>query len=154
MVSLIAPVRKPFPRGLNGTKPIPNSSSVKIRSFPSETFRATLARLSGALDLRLRSQRAEADVENRDGKLLAGTVADVSTTLRSSDNSFVVPKSAVVNSPEGVFVIKIVKGKAEHIPVKRGLEANDLIEVFGELSKNDTLLKKASDEIKTGQEIQ
>ena len=30
--SLIFPVRKPFPRGLNGTKPIPSSSSVGITS--------------------------------------------------------------------------------------------------------------------------
>jgi hypothetical protein len=58
-----------------------------------------------------------------------------------------------VNSAEGVFVIKIVNGKAEHVTVKRGLEANDLVEVFGELSENDTLLKKASDEIKMGAEV-
>src|SRR5947207_8799288 len=30
--SLIAPVRKPFPSGLNGTNPIPSSSSVGITS--------------------------------------------------------------------------------------------------------------------------
>jgi membrane fusion protein, multidrug efflux system len=130
-----------------------DSIAFRIRSFPSETFRAKLIRLSGALDVRLRSQRAEADVENSDGKFLAGTVADVSTTLRSSANSFIVPKSAVVNSAERVFVIKIVNGKAEHVTVKRGLEANDLVEVFGELSENDTLLKKASDEIKMGAEV-
>jgi RND family efflux transporter MFP subunit len=130
-----------------------DSIAFKIRSFPSEIFRAKLTRLSGALDVRLRSQRAEADVENSDGKFLAGTVADVSTTLRSSANSFIVPKSAIVNSAEGVFVIKIVNGKAEHVTVKRGLEANDLVEVFGELSENDTLLKKASDEIKAGEEV-
>jgi RND family efflux transporter MFP subunit len=126
----------------------------KIRSFPSETFDATLTRLSGALDVRLRSQRAEADIENGEGKFLAGTVADVSTTLHSSDNSFIVPKSAVVRSAEGVFVIKVADGKAEHIPVKIGLEAKDLVEVFGGLAENDTLLKKASDEIKAGQAIQ
>lgn len=130
-----------------------DSVTFKVRSFLSETFHAKLTRLSGALDVRLRSQRAEADVENSDGKLLAGTVTDVSTKLRSSANSFIVPKSAVVNSAEGVFVIKIVNGKAEHVTVKRGLEANDLVEVFGELSENDTLLKKASDEIKEGQEV-
>src|SRR5881296_1905354 len=31
--SLIFPVRKPFPRGLNGTNPIPSSSRVGITSF-------------------------------------------------------------------------------------------------------------------------
>jgi len=124
-----------------------------VRSMPSENFKAKLARLSGALDLRLRSQRAEADIENADAKLLAGTVADVSTTLRSSNSSFVIPKTALVNGAEGIFVIKVVNGKAQRVTVKKGLEANGLVEVFGELSENDILLKKASDEIKTGQEV-
>lgn len=125
----------------------------KVRSMPSENFKAKLARLSGALDLRLRSQRAEADIENTNGKLLAGTVADVSTTLRSSANSFIVPKSAVANSTEGVYVIRVVDGKAQRVPVKKGLEANNLVEVFGELAENQIVLAKASDEIKEGQEI-
>jgi len=125
----------------------------RVRSMPSENFKAKLARLSGALDLRLRSQRAEADIDNTDGKLLAGTVADVSTTLHSSANSFIVPKSAVVSSAEGVYVIRVANGKAEHVTVKKGLDTNDMVEVFGDLSENDTLLKKASDEIKVGQEV-
>jgi membrane fusion protein, multidrug efflux system len=125
----------------------------KVRSMPSEEFKAKLTRLSGALDLRLRSQRAEADVENESGKLLAGTVADVTTSLRSSENSFIVPKSAVVNSAEAMFVIRVSNGKAERVNVRKGLEANQLVEVFGDLFENDILLRKASDEIKAGQEV-
>jgi membrane fusion protein (multidrug efflux system) len=127
--------------------------SFKVRSMPSENFKARLTRLSGALDLKLRSQRAEADIDNKDGKFLAGTVADVSTTLRSSENAFVIPKTAVVNSAEEVFVIKVVNNKAQQLPVKRGLESKDVVEVFGDLHEGDVLLKKASDEIKAGQEI-
>lgn len=125
----------------------------KVRSMPSENFTAKLIRLSGALDARFRSQRAEADIENRDGKFLAGTVADVSTTLRSAPGSFIIPKSALVNSAEGVFVIRVVIGKAERVPVKKGLEVNDVVEVMGKLAENDVLIKKASDEIKAGQEV-
>jgi membrane fusion protein (multidrug efflux system) len=125
----------------------------KVRSLPSQEFTAKLTRLSGALDVRLRSQRAEADVDNRNGKLLSGTVADVSTTLKSSENSFIVPKSAIVNSTEGVFVVKVVNGKAERVNVKKGIEAKDQAEIFGTLTVGDVILKKANDEIKNGQEI-
>jgi membrane fusion protein, multidrug efflux system len=128
--------------------------SFKIRSRPSENVKAKLTRFSGALDVRLRSQRAEADIDNNDSKFLAGTIAEVSTTLRSAETAFIVPKTAVVNSAEGVFVIKVINDKAERVSVKKGLEANDRIEVFGNLSENDVLLKKASDEIKTGDKIQ
>ena len=141
------------PEGYSGYLKQGDEVTFKVRSMPSENFKAKLTRLSGALDARLRSQRAEADIENSDGRFLAGTVADVSTTLRSANNSFVVPKTAVVSSAEEVFVIRVVNGKAEHVSVKTGLEADDFVEVFGALVENDILLKKASDEIKTGTEI-
>jgi len=141
------------PEGYSGYLKQGDEVSFKVRSMPSENFKAKLTRLSGALDARLRSQRAEADIENSDGRFLAGTVADVSTTLRSANNSFVVPKTAVVSSAEEVFVIRVVNGKAEHVSVKTGLEADDFVEVFGALSENDVLLRKASDEIKGGQVI-
>ena len=130
-----------------------NEVAFKVRSMPSENFKAKLTRLSGALDQRLRSQRAEADIENANGKFLAGTVADVSTTLRSSSNSFIVPKASVAVTTEGVFVVKVIDGKAHRVNVKKGLEANNQIEVFGDLSENDTILAKATDEIKEGQDI-
>lgn len=123
------------------------------RSVPSEIFKGKLTRLSGALDIRLRAQRAEADINNKDGKLLAGTVVDVSTLLRSSAGSFVVPKTSVVSSAENIFVIRVIEGKAERVNVKKGLQADDRVEVFGSLSENDILLKKASDEIQNGQVI-
>jgi membrane fusion protein, multidrug efflux system len=127
--------------------------SFRVRSYPSENFKAKLSRLSGALDLRLRSQRAEADVQNSEGKFLAGTVADVSAFIRSSASSFIVPKSAIVNSAEGVYVIKVAEGKAHRVNIKKGLEAGDQVEVFGELAENDVLLKKGSDEVKEGQQL-
>jgi len=112
-----------------------------------KTSKQSSARLSGALDLRLRSQRAEADIDNTDGKLLAGTVADVITTLRSSANSFIVPKSAVVNSADQAVFCDSGLSDARRVTVKKGLEANDLIRnMFGTLSENDTLLKKAATE--------
>lgn len=126
----------------------------KVRSMPSETFKAKLVRMSGALDARLRSQRVEADIDNTDGKFIAGSVADVSATLKSSPGSHIIPKSALVNSAERVFVIKVVKGKAERVTVIKGLESNDDVEVIGELAEGDVLIKKASDEIKEGQLIQ
>lgn len=125
----------------------------KVRSLPSENFKAKLARLSGALDQKFRSQRVEADIKNSDNTFLAGTVADVTLTMRSSANAFAVPKSAVVTTSEGAFVVKVADQKAKRIDVKKGLVFDDRIEVFGDLSEGDVLLKKGNEEIKDGQEI-
>jgi len=125
----------------------------KVRSIPSETFKATLSRLSGALDVKLRSERVEADIRNTDGKFLAGTVADVTLSLQSSDNSFIVPRTSVISGSEGAFVIRIVDNKAQRVRIKKGLQLKDDLEIFGSLSVNDVLLKKASEEIKEGDVI-
>jgi len=125
----------------------------KVRAIPSEIFKATVARLSGALDQKLRSERIEADIKNSDGKFLAGTVADVTLSLRSSDNSFIVPKTSVMTTSEGAYVIRIVDGKAERVVVRKGLQYKDSVEIFGKLKVDDVVLKKASEEIRDGEII-
>jgi RND family efflux transporter MFP subunit len=122
----------------------------KVKPIPSQTFKVKLARLSGALDQRFRSQRIEADIKNTDGKFLAGTVADITLSFQSSPDSFIVPRSSVINGAEGAFVIRVVDNKAERVSIKRGLQLKDELEIFGSLNVNDVLLKKASEEIKDG----
>lgn len=123
--------------------------SFNVKSLP-ETFKAKIQRMSGALDLKLRSERVEMDVDNKNKKLLPGMVAEVLLPLNAKDSTFVVPKTAVVNSSEGIYVIKIVDKKSQRVEVKKGREIEDRVEIFGELSKNDKLVKLANEEIKDG----
>jgi membrane fusion protein (multidrug efflux system) len=124
-----------------------------VRSMPSRKFYAKVRRLAGAVDERLRSERVEMDVPNDDRKLLPGMVAEVIVPLPASDSTFVVPKSAVVNATEAVFVVKEVNGKAQWITVRTGREANGLIEIFGNLNQGDSLLLSASDEVRDGMPV-
>jgi membrane fusion protein (multidrug efflux system) len=126
--------------------------SFNVKSLP-DTFKATIQRMSGALDLKLRSERVEMDVHNTKGNLLPGMVAEVILPLNAKDSTFVIPKSALVNSAEGTFVIKVVNHKATRIDVKKGREIDDKIEIFGDLNSKDKLVKIASEEIKEGDDI-
>lgn len=129
----------------------PNSAvEFLIPSMPGTVFKGTLQRLAGALDSRIRSQRVEIDVINTDKKLLPGMVASVSIPLPARDSSLVVPKSAVVNSPENIYVIKVAEGRAKRISVKKGREMDGKVEIFGELLPGDTLVKAANDEMREG----
>jgi len=123
--------------------------SFTVKSSP-DTFNAKVKRMSGALDLRLRSEKVEMDVENSSKKLLPGMVAEVLLPLNAKDSTFVIPKTALVNSAEGIYVIEVKDNKAHHVPVKKGREIEDRVEVFGELKLNDKFIKAASEEIKEG----
>ncbi len=127
--------------------------SFAVKAYPQEKFKARIKRLAGALDKRLRSQRIEADVLNDNRKLLPGMIAEVSFTLSSDPNTFVVPTSAFVNSTEKIFVIRINSNKAEWVDVKKGMEAKGKVEIFGDLKAGDQLVTQASEEIRDGSEV-
>jgi RND family efflux transporter MFP subunit len=128
--------------------------SFTVKSLPGRPFKAIINRLSGAIDERLRSQRIEMDVINNDKKLLPGMVAEVNLPLPASDSTFIVPKTAVVNSTESVFVIRVVNNQTQRVDVKTGRDANDFVEIYGKLNDGDLLLISASDEIKNGTVLQ
>lgn len=124
-----------------------------VKSLLGQNFKAKIARKSGALDSRLRSERVEMDVLNTTKKLLPGMVAEVLLPLNAKDSTFVVPKSAVVSSSEGIFVLKVKDHKTLRTKVQKGREFEDRVEVFGEIEPNTVLVKIASEEIKDGTEI-
>lgn len=121
-----------------------------VRTVPGRVFQAKVARLSGALDDRLRAQRTEMDVINEDGALLPGMVAQVQLPMRSGADAFVVPAKSVLRSTTGTFVIRSNGGKATRVPIRTGLINAEEVQVFGELNAGDTLLVQVNDEIANG----
>lgn len=124
-----------------------------VKSINNQSFHAKIARTSGALDNRLRSERVELDVKNKSKKLLPGMVAEVLLPLKSKHNNYVVPKSAVVTSSEGVYVFIVKNNKMIKIPVQKGRELEKRIEIFGDIPENSTLVKVASEEMKEGMAV-
>jgi len=124
-----------------------------IKPLPDEFFKAKVTRMAGALDIKLRSQRVEADVFNTDGRLLPGMVAKVAIPLVNSHSTFVVPQTAIVTSQEKVFVIKIEQNKAQWIDVQTGQSVDGNTEVYGGLHEGDQIVKIANEEIRNGSQI-
>lgn len=134
------------------TSYVNNQSTVgfTVHSLANQQFKANVSRLAGALDTRLRSQRTEMDVDNLDKKLLPGMVAEVSIPLTNNANAFVIPASAVLNSTQGVFVIRVEDKKTVWVPIKTGRIDDDKAEVFGDIKEGDILVTKASEEVRNG----
>ena len=127
--------------------------SFTVKGLPNEKFSATVKRAAGSLDTKLRSERIEMDIINNDKKLLPGMIAEVNIPTSARDSGFIVPKTAIVNSTEKIFVIKISNGKAQWIDVKTGREADGRVEVYGPFAIGDTLVTAASEERRNGSEV-
>ncbi|CAG4998073.1 Toluene efflux pump periplasmic linker protein TtgD [Dyadobacter sp. CECT 9275] len=127
--------------------------SFSVKSYPDQKFSASVSRLSGALDNRLRSQRTEMDISNTDKKLLPGMIAEVSISLDNGTDKIAVPRKAVLNSTKGVFIIKIVNGKAQWVPVKTGRSTEEQTEIYGDVQEGDVIVKTSAEEIRDGSNV-
>jgi RND family efflux transporter MFP subunit len=146
---LVASVPEAYVGGLSHK----NEVKFTVRELPGQHFTANIARLAGALDEKLRSERVEMDVYNKGNKLLPHMYADVEIPLPSHDSTMIVPSSAVVQSTEKVFVIKVVDNRARWVDVKKGFVANDKVEIYGDVKPGDKVITNASDEIRDGQKV-
>jgi len=143
---------------LNLSIPEANTAYIKIgdtirfyvRSQPQEKYFALVNRKSGSLDIKLRSEKIEADFDNKNQALKPYMIAETSIPLQHTQPTFFIPKSAVVESGKGIYVIRVDNGKTKNIAVSKGRMMNDQVEVFGELTEGDQLLKMGSEEVQEG----
>ncbi|MBS1488712.1 MAG: efflux RND transporter periplasmic adaptor subunit [Bacteroidetes bacterium] len=124
-----------------------------VKSFPNDVFEGKTTRMSKNLNVQTRSEIIEIEIQNTNGRLLPGMYATAMIPISRPGESFVVPTSAIVASMEDQFVIRARNGKAEHVSVSRGDEKDGMVEVFGSLNMGDTLVYKASEEIRKGDKV-
>jgi membrane fusion protein (multidrug efflux system) len=126
--------------------------SFTFNAMPGVPHTAKISRSANALG-NMRSEAIEIDVINKDGQLKPGMYAEVKIPMLSGAKSLLVPNTAIVRSTERKYVITVRDGKAKLVDIKEGLAGNDSTEVFGQLSANDHIIIKASDELKDGDSI-
>jgi len=143
---LVTPVPESYAAGvLKGAE-----VSFSVSAHVGESFPAVVSRPSLSVSPETRTMAVEADVDNRAGRLAPGMYAEVSWTLRRDKPSLFVPRSAVAQTTERIFVIRIRDGKAEWVDVHRGVSQGDRVEVFGDLKPADRVVLRATDEIRPG----
>jgi len=118
-------------------------------AFPGKMITGRIARLSMNINAQLRSERIEADIENKNKVLQPGMYADVILYSVGSFNAFSVPRSALVISTEGKYVIVVRNGKKIKVNVLTGNETRESIEIFGSIQPGDEVIEHANDEIPT-----
>ena len=124
-----------------------------ISNYPSETFKAKISRSSGVLNKSLRSLVVEFDIENKDRRLNGGEFVHAEVRFVRKTPSLWVPNSSIVKAPSGMFVLKIENDTIHRIQVKEGVKNGTYTEVFGDLTENDLIVLKGSEEIREGSKI-
>lgn len=121
-----------------------------ISSQPGKIFDAKLSRTSGLLDQQDRSLTLEFDVSNPSGELQGGDYAQVKLKLQRKAPSYWVKNKSVLNTQSGMYVLTMNNDEVKRIAVSEGIRLDTLTEVFGNLSIEDKIILKPSEEIKEG----
>ena len=125
----------------------------RVRAYPGRDFSGTISRVSHWVNPATRTMAVEADVQN-DGRLLdPGMFAEVMWPVRRQTPSVMVPASAVVETPEGVFVETVAAGLVKRVPVQRGKASADLFEVFGDLKAGEMVIERGSEDLAAGTRV-
>jgi RND family efflux transporter MFP subunit len=125
----------------------------RVPAYPERTYAGTVARIAHTLDPKTRTMPVELDVMNRDASLSPGMYPSVTWPVRRTRPVLYVPRSSVVVTTERTFVVRNQNGRAEWVSVTRGATDGDLVEVMGDLQAGDSIVRRATDEMREGNPI-
>jgi membrane fusion protein, multidrug efflux system len=140
----------PVPEIYTGAVLLDNSCEFSTRSIPDRKFKARLVRKAGSIDEQTRTEVWEFQIPNGERILKAGSYADVKLHFLRSGKSLMIPVSSVITTLEKKFVIKISGNTTQWVDVRPGFNMGERLEVFGELNAGDSLVLKATEELKAG----
>jgi RND family efflux transporter MFP subunit len=125
----------------------------QVSAYPTRTFAGSIARIARSVDQKTRTMSVELDVQNGSGLLAPGMYPQVNWPVHSPERALVVPVTSVVRTTERVFVIRVNNGRAEWVNVRPGAREGGQVQVFGDLSAGDVVVKNGSDEIREGAQV-
>lgn len=142
--------------------PLPEADAVAIGkgmdvvvTFPElqgESYTAKVSRTANSLDRASKTMRVEIDIPNADGKIKPGMYAKVLMQISSRDSVLSLPVTAQVIFQNQPFVMVVVDGKVERIPLRKGLSSKDYFEVLNvEVSPQAQVIVQGKGLVKPGQ---
>jgi RND family efflux transporter MFP subunit len=128
---------------------------IELTEFPGRRFPGKVTRTAGALDEHTRTMRAEIDLPNGDGTLLAGAYARVFIDAKVPGLGLRVPVPSLLFRPEGPRVAVVrADGTVTLKAVTLGRTTGTHYEVRDGLEATDRVVLNPGDSIQEGQHVE
>jgi membrane fusion protein (multidrug efflux system) len=129
------------------------TAEVTIPELPAEKFAAKVVRTSGAMTTASRTLLTELELANQDGKILAGTFAQVRFPNLETSGTLTVPSNAVLFRAEGTQLAFITDDQVHLHNVTLGRDFGSTVEVLAGASQNDSVVLNPPDSIVSGMKV-
>lgn len=127
-----------------------NSELTFTTAGGKESYAATIYAIEPAVDQSTRTLQIRAIAENKDGKLIPGTFANISLPLENLDDAILIPNEAIIPIQNGKKVFVVEKGKAKEVIIETGNRNEKEILVTSGLKIGDTLITSGIMAVKPG----
>jgi len=127
---------------------------VTFPEYPGKSFAGTLVRTADAIDPVSRTLLVEVDVDNRDGKLMPGALAQVHFKTPPVGPTFVVPTTALIFRHAGLQVGLVVHGDVAHlVNIVIGEDDGATVQVITGLHSSDLVIQDPPDSLIEGEKV-
>jgi RND family efflux transporter MFP subunit len=124
---------------------------------PGRVFQGTLVRTADAIDPASRTLLVEIDVDNRNGELMPGALAQVHFKASSTQSTFIVPAAALIFRTEGLQLSTVVNGSggpvAHLVPVTIGEDDGATVQIITGLQASDKVIQDPPDSLIEGEKV-
>ncbi len=113
-----------------------------------------ISRLAGALDVRTRTMLAEADLDNHDGRFLAGGYVRVALRLPGEAGRLELPAAALLMRGELPFAAVLTAGRVHLAPLVLGEDAGNRVRVLQGLAAGVRVILNPNPGLREGDAVQ
>ncbi|HEY1213367.1 MAG TPA: efflux RND transporter periplasmic adaptor subunit [Bryobacteraceae bacterium] len=125
-------------------------ASIRVDTYPNETFGGRVAYISDVLDPQTRTARVRCEVDNRDMRLKTDMFANIELPTRFSKQTLAVPSSALQEvEGKNVVFVQLAPTRFEVRPVEKGVTVNDLTEVVSGLKPGEQVVSQGAFHLKS-----
>jgi RND family efflux transporter MFP subunit len=119
-----------------------------------KTYQGTLVRTSDAIDPASRTLLVEIDVDNRDGDLMPGSLAQVHFKTPAAAPVFIVPAAALIFRKNGLQLATVVNGNTAHlVDVIMGQDDGATAQIVTGLKAGDQVIQDPPDSLIDGEKV-
>lgn len=117
-----------------------NQTLTFTTSGSKEVQNAKIYAIEPEIEIETRTLKIRAIADNKDGKLIPGTFANVSLPLAKLENALLVPTEALIPIQNGKKIFVSENGKAKEVIVETGARTDKDILITSGLKAGDTIL--------------
>lgn len=124
-----------------GAVKIGQEATFTVLAYPTEKFRAAVARIGNEVDASSRTLEVRMDADNRDGRLKPGMFADLEITTTITEKVLLIPDAAIqTNGEEQIVFVARDANTFEKRVVKVGLQQDSQMQILEGVKEGENVV--------------